>query len=82
MQLAPDFIKVDISLVRSVDRDLGRRVLLQALRDISEVIGAKVIAEGIETERELETLRKMGIPFGQGYLLGRPSRLGESPVLA
>jgi len=82
MQLAPDFIKVDISLVRSVDRDLGRRVLLQALRDISEVIGAQVIAEGIETERELETLCKMGIPFGQGHLLGRPSRLGESPVLA
>jgi EAL domain-containing protein (putative c-di-GMP-specific phosphodiesterase class I) len=75
MQLAPDFIKVDISLVRSVDRDSGRRVLLKALQDISEVIGAQVIAEGIETDRELEALREMGIPFGQGYLLGRPNRL-------
>jgi EAL domain-containing protein (putative c-di-GMP-specific phosphodiesterase class I) len=80
MQLAPDFIKVDISLVRSVDRDSGRRVLLQALQDISEAIGAQVIAEGIETEGELEALRKMRIPFGQGYLLGRPNRLEESPA--
>jgi EAL domain-containing protein (putative c-di-GMP-specific phosphodiesterase class I) len=77
MQLAPDFIKVDISLVRSVDRDAGRRMLLQALQDISEAIGAQVIAEGIETERELETLRRMRIPLGQGYLLGRPGRLAE-----
>ncbi len=72
MELAPDFIKVDISLVRSIDTDMGRRVLLQALQDMSEVIGAKLIAEGIETEGELETLRRMRIPYGQGYLLGRP----------
>jgi EAL domain-containing protein (putative c-di-GMP-specific phosphodiesterase class I) len=78
MQLAPDFIKVDMSLVRSVDRDSGRRVLLQALQDISEVIHAKVIAEGIETVRELEALRQMRIPFGQGHLLGRPKRLTET----
>jgi EAL domain-containing protein (putative c-di-GMP-specific phosphodiesterase class I) len=77
MQLAPDFIKVDISLVRSVNTDAGRRVLLQALQDISVVVGAKVIAEGIETEGELETLRKMGIPLGQGFLLGRPKRFGQ-----
>ncbi len=78
MQLAPDFIKVDISLVRSVNIDSARRVLLQALQDISEVVGAKVIAEGIETEAELETLRMIGIPLGQGYLLGRPKRFGQT----
>jgi EAL domain-containing protein (putative c-di-GMP-specific phosphodiesterase class I) len=73
MELAPDFIKIDISLVRSVDTDTGRRMLLAALQDISEVIGAKLIAEGIETQAELETLHKMQIPYGQGYLLGRPA---------
>jgi EAL domain-containing protein (putative c-di-GMP-specific phosphodiesterase class I) len=79
MELAPDFIKVDISLVRSVDTDTGRRVLLQALQDISGVIGAKLIAEGVETTQELETLRRMGVPYGQGYLLGRPGPLRELP---
>jgi EAL domain-containing protein (putative c-di-GMP-specific phosphodiesterase class I) len=77
MELAPDFIKVDISLVRSVDIDAGRRVLLKALKDISDVIGAKLIAEGIETEGELEALRRMKVPFGQGFLLGRPGSLGH-----
>jgi EAL domain-containing protein (putative c-di-GMP-specific phosphodiesterase class I) len=77
MELAPDFIKVDISLVRSIDTDTGRRVLLQALQDISGVIGAQLIAEGIETQGELETLRRMGVPYGQGYLLGRPGSLRE-----
>jgi EAL domain-containing protein (putative c-di-GMP-specific phosphodiesterase class I) len=72
MELAPDYIKIDISLVRSVDTDTGRRVLIQALQDISGVIGAKVIAEGIETQAELDTVRRMGVPYGQGYLLGRP----------
>ena len=80
MQLAPDFIKADISLVRSVDKDSGRRALLQALQSISKAIDAHVIAEGIENEQELETIRQMGISFGQGHLLGRPSRLGEFPA--
>ena len=36
----------------------------------------RIVAEGIETEQELATLRQLGIPFGQGYLLGRPAAIG------
>ena len=39
---------------------------------MAEAIGAKVIAEGVETEAELETVRALGVSYGQGYLLGRP----------
>ncbi len=78
MELAPDFIKVDISLVRSVDTDAGRRVLLKALKEISDVIGARLIAEGIETEGELQTLCCMEVPYGQGFLLGRPESFEQN----
>jgi EAL domain-containing protein (putative c-di-GMP-specific phosphodiesterase class I) len=77
MQLAPDYIKADISLVRAIDRDSGRRVLLQALQNIAEEMGAQVIAEGIETEEEFAAVRRLGIPFGQGYLLGRPVHFSD-----
>jgi len=72
MQLAPDYIKVDISLVHSIDADNGRQGLMKAVISMAEAIGAKVIAEGVETEAELETVRALGVSYGQGYLLGRP----------
>ncbi len=75
MKLSPDYIKIDVSLVRSVDVDFGRRVLLASMHALAETIGATLIAEGIETPGELATLREIGIPCGQGYLLGRPGPL-------
>ena len=75
MELAPDFIKVDQVLVRSIDTDRSRLELLRAINALAHSLGAKVIAEGIETSEELATLRELGVPYGQGYLLGRPAPL-------
>jgi EAL domain-containing protein (putative c-di-GMP-specific phosphodiesterase class I) len=75
MELSPDFIKVDLSLVRSIDTDPPRQELLRALQTVSEKIDAQIIAEGIEAREELITLRDIGIPYGQGYLLGRAAPL-------
>ncbi|UCE85956.1 MAG: EAL domain-containing protein [Deltaproteobacteria bacterium] len=75
MELAPDFMKVDLSLVRSIDTDPPRQELLRALQAVSEKIDAQIIAEGIESREELITLRDIGIPYGQGYLLGRAAPL-------
>lgn len=72
MQLEPDYIKVDISLVRAIDTDLGRQTLMSALNTVALSINAHVIAEGIERAEELHTLREIGVTYGQGYLLGRP----------
>jgi len=78
MELAPDFIKVDMSLVRSVDTDPPRRELIRALHAVAGKLGGQIIAEGIETPEELATLQDLGIPYGQGYLFGRAAPLRRS----
>jgi len=75
MELAPDFIKVDLSLVRGIDTDPPRQELLRALHAVAGKLGGEIIAEGIETTEELETLQGLGIPYGQGYLFGRAAPL-------
>jgi len=75
MELSPDFIKVDQSLVRSIDTDPPRQELLRSLNAVAGKLGARIIAEGIETREELDTLRELGVPLGQGYLLGRAAPL-------
>jgi diguanylate cyclase (GGDEF)-like protein len=71
-ELRPEFIKVDRSLIQAIDADRARRALVVALLSFSGHIGARVIAEGIETAREQETLQSLGVQFGQGWLCGRP----------
>jgi len=75
MELSPNFIKVDMSLVRGVDTDPAREELLRALHAVASKIDASIIAEGIETADELAAIARLGIPYGQGYLFGRPAPL-------
>jgi EAL domain-containing protein (putative c-di-GMP-specific phosphodiesterase class I) len=72
VQLAPDIIKMDMSLTRSLDADPARRALASAMTYYARETGAILVAEGIETEAELRTLQALGIARGQGYLLGQP----------
>ncbi len=72
LQLQPDIIKLDQSLVRAIDRDPGRRALAAALTGFAGDTGSEVVAEGVETDAELAVLRELGIKAGQGYLFGRP----------
>ena len=74
VQLNPDYVKVDMSLTRNVDQDLARRALICALLFYTRETSAHIIAEGIETEAELNTLKLLGVRRGQGYLLGRPAQ--------
>lgn len=80
-ELAPDYVKVDIALIRAIDSDPTRREVLVALNGIARRIGAQVIAEGIETPEQFETLKELAVPYGQGYFLGRATRFdpGEAP---
>ncbi len=75
MELSPDFIKVDQSLVRGIDTDPPRQELLRALNAVAGKLKAEIIAEGIETSEELATIQALGIPYGQGYLFGRAAPL-------
>ena len=73
VQLNPEFVKLDMSLTRNVDTDLARRALISALVFYTRETSAQIIAEGIETATELDTLKLLGVGRGQGYYLGKPS---------
>jgi len=65
-------IKLDMSLTQDIDKDLARRSLASAMVQFACDTKAQVVAEGIETEAEMRTLRAIGVELGQGYHLGRP----------
>jgi EAL domain-containing protein (putative c-di-GMP-specific phosphodiesterase class I) len=77
VDLEPDYMKFDVALVRGIDRSLIKRSLLETLVELSQKIGARVVAEGIESEPELETLLGMGVPLGQGNYLAPPRLVGD-----
>jgi EAL domain-containing protein (putative c-di-GMP-specific phosphodiesterase class I) len=81
LQLQPDLIKLDISLTRHVDLDPARRALASALIAFARETGSGIIAEGVETASELNTLQKIGIEKAQGFFLGRPMPFGEAKKL-
>lgn len=75
LKLAPDWIKLDRTLTTGVDRDPVRRALSSSLVTFADETGSVIVAEGIETERELDVLRNLGIRYGQGFHLQPPSPL-------
>jgi len=75
VELAPRFLKLDISLVRNVDGDPTRQAMIAGLAHFAGRTACIVIAEGIEDSAEREMLRELGVPLGQGYLFGRPEPL-------
>jgi EAL domain-containing protein (putative c-di-GMP-specific phosphodiesterase class I) len=79
LKLSPEIIKLDRDLARGIDADPVRRALAAALVDFARQTGAQVVAEGLETDAELATVRELGIDLGQGYLLGKP---GPTSALA
>lgn len=78
LQLQPDIIKLDLSLTRGIDADAARRALASALIYFARETNATIVAEGVETEDERQTLIELGISNGQGYLLGRPDNTANS----
>jgi EAL domain-containing protein (putative c-di-GMP-specific phosphodiesterase class I) len=75
IELQPEYIKMDRSVVSGVDQDPARQDVLSAFLDVAKKMGARVIGEGLDTVEELETLGHLGIHFGQGWLFGRPTPL-------
>jgi PAS domain S-box-containing protein len=73
LQLHPDIIKVDRSLIANIADDPARRVLVTALVLLARELGATVTAEGVETTTELITITTLGVHTTQGYLLARPT---------
>jgi EAL domain-containing protein (putative c-di-GMP-specific phosphodiesterase class I) len=74
-QSPPDLIKVDPSLIRSIDTDSSRRALVSAMVSFANGTGIEIVAEGVETADELDVLKALGVTTAQGYFLARPMGL-------
>ena len=73
-EVAPDYVKFDMSLIRDIDSATPQRQQVVAtLVQMVHNLGITSLAEGVETAGEDETCRQMGFDLGQGYLYGRPA---------
>ena len=82
LSLHPDIIKFDRHMVTGLDVDPARRALVSALVSFAGQIGATLVAEGVETSGELDTLLRLGVACGQGYHLARPAPLPLPEITA
>jgi EAL domain-containing protein (putative c-di-GMP-specific phosphodiesterase class I) len=75
LRLSPDTLKIDGALIEDIDTSPAKQAMISALLGFAASVGTTLIAEHIETAAELETLRSLGVQYGQGYHLGHPSHL-------
>jgi EAL domain-containing protein (putative c-di-GMP-specific phosphodiesterase class I) len=75
LELDPTFVKLDISLIRNIDRDPAKQALVAGLRHFARTTKRRLIAEGIESDAEVGTLAQLDVRLVQGYLFGRPAPL-------
>ncbi len=80
VQLEPEFVKLDMSLVRGVDSNRVKQRLIRSITDVCRDMGLLVVAEGIESRAERDTLVDLRCDLLQGYLLGRPHRDLRPPL--
>lgn len=73
LELEPDVVKFDRSLVDNVQHDEAKRALIASTAAVLRGLDTWLVAEGIESALELEVLARLGVPLGQGYLLGPPA---------
>jgi len=78
-ELRPDFLKVDMTLVRDMQHDPIKRELISTIRRFTDRTGSVLVAEGVEHSDELASLLKAGVRCAQGYLFARPQAPPEQP---
>jgi len=80
-RVAPEFVKLDMSLVRGIDASPAQRQIVASTVQLCRALGSDVIAEGVETVAERDALASVGLDLLQGYLLGRPAPELAIPAL-
>ena len=75
LAVQPDYVKIDVAIVRGVDQDDDKRQLVENLVSYAHVRGIALVGEGVETRAELEALAALGVDYVQGYFLARPALL-------
>ncbi len=69
----PDYIKLDMALIRDIHEEPRKQHIVRSMVGLASQVESRIIAEGVETRQELETLMRLGIRFVQGYLFAKPS---------
>jgi EAL domain-containing protein (putative c-di-GMP-specific phosphodiesterase class I) len=77
--LEPEIVKLDMSLVRDIDQHPIKQRVVAAIANLCRELGSRVVAEGVETQAELDACTNAGIDLIQGYLLAKPVR-GFAPI--
>ena len=73
VDLEPHVVKLDLALIRGIEKSRRQQILVRQVVSLCEELGAKVVAEGIETEEELRAILDTGAHYGQGYLFAKPA---------
>jgi len=74
-EFRPQYLKISNYLVKGLSEDSIKRDVVEMLVRLAERIDAQTVAEGIETGAEKAGIKRLGVTYGQGYLLGRPAKL-------
>ena len=77
LKLKPDIVKLDRELICNIDKDEYRRTLTTNTIKTLKKLGVKIVAEGIETKEEFDLLRDLGVDYGQGYYIQKPTSIDE-----
>jgi EAL domain-containing protein (putative c-di-GMP-specific phosphodiesterase class I) len=77
VDLQPQYLKIDRYFIHDCPQEGSRRAVLRSMQMLARDVGARVVAEGIETEQELTTVRSIGIDLAQGFALGHPVPAGR-----
>ena len=83
VRVKPEFIKLDKELIRNIDKHPEQQNLVEILMEFAIQSDINIVAEGIESIPELTFLQKLGVPFGQGFALGKPKETlcsGQLPL--
>jgi len=72
-EIHPDVVKIDRYLIHGISRSAGRLAIVRSLCQVAETLGTDLVGEGVEDLADLRVLRDLGVPFAQGFLIGRPA---------
>ncbi|WP_041956405.1 EAL domain-containing protein [Sulfurospirillum arsenophilum] len=73
IKLSPDFIKIDGSLIKDIDKDKNAQIVVETIVDFSKKLGIKTVAEFVHSSTVLSTVKRLGIDYSQGYFIDMPS---------
>jgi diguanylate cyclase (GGDEF)-like protein len=79
-QLKPEIVKIDKYFTKDISQHADKLKTIQALQQIAAIFDTSLVAEGIESDDDLRVLRDLGIPYGQGYILGHPALLPREQI--